>query len=245
MRKFSPYEMNQLIKFGLDPFEVAKTADENIPVEYITGKSEFYGYTFNVNKEVLIPRIETEELVNIGLSEIKNRSELKFADIGTGSGAIGISFALELKKMNITFEGILSDISPKSLSIAEKNLKTLAADLNISLVESNLFENMNGENFDVIFANLPYIPTTRLTELDPSVRDFEPIEALDGGEDGLKFIRKLLEEGSNRLNNNGVILLEVDDTHGENKAKEFSDLWNIEVRKDLNEKIRYWVCRIL
>src|SRR5690606_18981440 len=99
------------------------------------------------------------------------------------------------------------------------------------------------EKFDVIFANLPYIPTDRIHKLPVSVRGYEPLSALDGGVDGLEFIRKLLNSAKKYLNKGGVIILEVDDTHTIRHTKEFEKEWNIEVKNDYNGKNRFWIAR--
>ena len=108
---------------------------------------------------------------------------------------------------------------------------------------SDLLSDISAQKFDLILANLPYIPSSRIAKLDPSVRDYEPHLALDGGEDGLKFIRKLSDQAPYYLNLNGTLLLEVDDTHDEKVAEDFSGNWDIEIRSDQNHKIRYWICK--
>jgi len=258
MRKFTPVEINHLIKFGFDPFEVAKTASDNIPVEYITGKAEFYGNVFNVNQNVLIPRVESEKLLDIALEFVKNNLKnpiISFADIGTGSGCIGISFASELKRRGILFEGYLSDIYDDAIKVTKQNVDNILSpkhqncftnkvgNSQLKIIKSNLFENYpKNKNFDIIFANLPYIPTSRIKNLDKSVKDFEPILALDGGIDGLEYIRRLLNVASTKLKEKGIVILEVDDTHDESKVKEFQSEWDTKVKRDLNGKVRYWLC---
>lgn len=257
MRQFIPYEINHLIKFGFDPFEVSKTADEYIPVEYITEKAEFYGNIFEVNKNTLIPRIETEQLINIGL-ELVDKKNIVFTDIGTGSGAIAISFAKQLLENSQSFEGYLSDSSDSAILIAKKNIDTLFSPLHqncftnkiknsqLKIIKSDLLEHYpKNKLFNIIFANLPYIPSSRINKLNSSVKDYEPLAALDGGMDGLNLIRKLLSKAEKYLTKDGYLLLEVDDTHDEKKSEEFKDKWKIEVRRDLNEKIRFWICEAI
>lgn len=247
MRKFNTYETNHLLKFGFDPFDVADSVAINIPVEYITGKSEFMGKTFNVNEDVLIPRFESEKLIEIALEEIKNINKIaiNFIDIGTGSGVLGISLALELAKTGIEFNGILLDISSEALIIARKNITehNLSKTLQARSV-SEFFSNIDSQfQSDIIIANLPYIPTKRIDHLQPSVKDFEPRIALDGGEDGLEIIRNSIAYFKRFLNQSGSIILEVDDDHGPDKTNEFQDEWEVEVREDENKKNRYWILK--
>lgn len=239
-RQFTAYEINQLTKHGLDPFTLADIINPDIPIEYITCFSEFRGRDFEVDPAVLIPRIETEEIIDIALKHVATNRSVVYCDIGTGSGAIGISFGMELAKRNLTYYGILSDISSKALSIAKDNLESLMPqDKCIKLIKSDLMNDYPEIEFDVIFANLPYIPSTRIKQLDSSVKDYEPIGALDGGKDGLKYIRKLLEQAPKFLKSKGVIILEVDDTHTD--TSEFAGHWNIDVQLDINQKNRFWI----
>lgn len=247
------------MKYKVDPFELK--VEDNEPVEYMTGFAEFFGRDFIVNENVLIPRIETEMMIDLGIDFVKEKIQRKnpkkkkrdisivFADIGTGSGAIGISFAKELEKLNQNYFGILSDISGAALDVAKKNIRSLKIhNARIKLVESDLFSNINRKvKFDIIFANLPYIPRKRMSQLQDSVRDFEPYNALDGGEHGLDIIKRILVESRAYLKKDGVMLLEVDDSHGENiiknnGMKKYFRYWDIEVIRDLNGKIRFWRC---
>ncbi len=236
-RQFSTYEYNQLLKYNLDPHNYL---DTNAPIEYITGFAEFKGKSFAVNKHTLIPRVETEELVNIAVKSTSS-NDISFVDIGTGSGAIGISFALELKNLNKRFSGVLSDISAYALKVAKTNLNNLLFESNIQLVKSDLFVNIPKQKFDVIFANLPYIPSARIASLEDSVKNFEPITALDGGSDGLEIIRKFLSQAIDYVKLDGKIFMEVDDTH--TAATEFENSWAIEILNDSNKKNRFWICR--
>lgn len=266
-RKFNTYEFNWLIKHGVDPTKLDLKKVGSTPVEYLVGQAEFFGREFVVNKNVLIPRVETEQVIKIAidhltLSELRSdfpllqervvedRVRLVFADIGTGSGCIGITFALELEKLGINYEGYLSDKSEKALDIASQNKEALSPSSNIEIFKSDLLEDYwkleaRNSRLDVIFANLPYIPSNRIKKLDSSVKDFEPQKALDGGKDGLKYIKKLLIQAPKYLAPKGIVILEVDDSHDELRAAslELQD-WNIKVLKDENEKVRFWICKI-
>ncbi|MCA9381407.1 peptide chain release factor N(5)-glutamine methyltransferase [Candidatus Dojkabacteria bacterium] len=241
MRKLSAYEINQLNKHEIDPYSLDLDSIGDKPVEYITGFAEFYGRDFIVNENTLIPRIETERIIDLAFENL-SEGKVNFIDIGTGSGAIGITFAKELEKREIDYSGILSDNSEESLAVAKQNVEKLKA-YGLQLTASNLLRNVEHTTYNVILANLPYIPTSRIPNLTSSVKDFEPISALDGGEDGLDLIRKLIYSASAYLDKNGVIILEVDDTHTHKFAEEFIG-WDIEIFTDLNGKNRFWVCRL-
>ncbi len=266
-RKFNTYEFNWLIKHGVDPTKLDLKKVGSTPVEYLVEKAEFYGREFVVNKNVLIPRVETEGMIKIAIdhltpSELRSdfpllqervaqhkRRRVRWADIGTGSGCIGITFALELEKLGINYEGYLSDKSEKALAIARQNKETLAPNSNIEIFKSDLLEGYSklearNSRLDIIFANLPYIPSNRIKKLDSSVKDFEPKKALDGGKDGLKYIKKLLEQAPKYLAGNGIVILEVDDSHDELQATSHElRNWKLQVLNDENKKVRFWVCR--
>lgn len=214
-RILSPYEKTHLQRFDKGDVDIADF--DEMPVEYITGKVEFGNHIFEVNSDVLIPRIESEELINLSLTEIKKRKKEKImiADVGCGCGAIGISLWLELQKRNIKAELYLSDISTKAIVVTNNNIANLIGESDqVHVLESNLLKNFPPEvKFDLVIANLPYIPTGRVKILDESVRDHEPHLALDGGKEGLELIKRLVKQAQDRLNPNGVILLEVDYTH--------------------------------
>lgn len=233
-RQFSPYEQNQLRQYGVS-LEKAMEYGE-MPVEYITGHCEFYGRDFLINKHVLIPRVEGEDLIHLALKCITPSLPLTFdllpftfSDLGTGSGILGITLYEELTAKGLHPSAYLSDISKHTLAIAKKNIRRLTgkkyynrSDRNeyntssefLFLLKSDLFsrypENLQ---FDLIVANLPYIPSDRIAKLPSSVRDFEPHLALDGGFDGLKLIKKCIQQIPARLKQNGIAILEIDETH--------------------------------
>lgn len=205
------------------------------PLPYITGKQSFYGLNFKVNPAVLIPRPETELLVDEALKWLQDQpDEKQILDVGTGSGCIAISLAKNSPSHPIR----AIDISESALKIAAENAKTHGVENRISFVQANLLENFKGK-VDLICANLPYIPTTSLANLD--VIKWEPGLALDGGMDGLFFIRQLLEQSQHHLNVPGLILLEIDSTTGEsalNLARHFYPNADIHLLKDLAAKSR-------
>jgi len=241
MRRFTAYELNILNRFKINPESIK---EDKMPVEYIVKKGEFCERFFELSQATLIPRVETEYLIELGLKFVSKKF-ITFADIGCGSGAIGISFGIEITKRNISFAGYLSDISNEALNITKDNVKNFEYELDsnrMRIIKSNLLKSYYIEvKLDLIFANLPYIPSARISQLDESVLKFEPITALDGGEDGLKYIRELLNSARHYLNSNGIVLFEVDDSHS--NISEFKNDWNIEVKNDFNGKIRYWICK--
>ena len=160
-------------------FEVLiKKRAERVPLQYITGEQEFMGMTFHVNSNVLIPRQDTETLVEEALKVVK--PGMKVLDMCTGSGCIPIS--LKLRNPQIVIEG--ADISEEALKVAEKNAKKLG--VSGKWIQTDMFENITG-TFDMITSNPPYIPTKVIEELEAEVRLHDPYEALDGKEDGLYF----------------------------------------------------------
>lgn len=175
---------------------------EGTPMQYITHKQEFYGLAFYVDENVLIPQPDTETLVEEVLDIAKEEKE-NILDIGTGSGAIGIALASNIIKVNIT----MSDISREALEIAKKNAIENNVMEKVKLVQSNLFENIEG-TFSIIVSNPPYIETEVIKKLPKQVQN-EPILALDGGEDGLTFYRKLVEEAPNYLRQGGYLCMEI------------------------------------
>ena len=187
---------------------------KNIPVQHITGIQEFYGYEFDVDNTVLIPRPETEELVeNIILTydEFMD-NEVDVVDIGCGSGCIGITLKLEEPRMNVT----LTDISHEAVLKAESNAKKLGA--SVSFLEGDMLKPLKGKKFDILVSNPPYIPTNE--EIQDLVKDNEPWVALFGGEDGLKFYRIILSEAKTYLKGRNIIAFE----HGFDKNKEIKEL---------------------
>lgn len=192
-----------------------KTIGEK-PIEYVTGHVQFLGFDFLVTPDTLIPRIESEQIVETALRYIDDHdlAHPVIADIGTGSGCLGISLAVRLAKRQIPYSIFLSDISPKALKVADLNAQRLLhSPENIFFLESNLLESFPKIKFDIILANLPYIPTKNIDKLDSSVKDFEPKLALDGGAKGNLFINALLAKLPEFLSKDGLAIFEIDDTH--------------------------------
>ena len=217
-RVFLPWEINHLRKYGFSETDLDTIG--TTPVEYITNHAQFRGLDFYVTPDCLIPRIETEKIIDICLRFItnnRNRSSLVIADVGCGSGALGISLSSELNTMGIkNFHLILSDISQAALNIAQKNSDSLIPWMKdrITFLKSDLLDAFpRDKKIDYLISNLPYIPTDRISTLDPSVKDHEPVSALDGGPDGTLLINRLLNKASSLLKPNPLLVFEIDNEH--------------------------------
>ena len=172
-------------------------------IDNIFGFTEFYGLSFDVNKKVLTPRMETEILVEQVLKAEKEFTDCKILDLGTGSGAIAIALAC-----NCGAKITAVDVSKAALTTAESNAKKNG--VKIEFLHSNLFEDLKRKHkFDIIVSNPPYIPTEDIKKLDKNVRECDPILALDGGEDGLDFYRAIITEAPKRLNEGGLLFFEI------------------------------------
>jgi release factor glutamine methyltransferase len=176
------------------------------PVAYITGNKEFWSFTLEVNSSVLIPRPDTEIIVEEALNIYRNFTSLpvRILDIGTGSGAIALALAREITGAKV----VVTDISIAALNLAQKNAATLGLKEKIDFRQGNLFEPVDGL-FDIIVSNPPYIAAKEYEELPVSVKAFEPREALFAGESGLGFYEKLIYQAAGFLQKNGWLLLEI------------------------------------
>ncbi|MDF2695459.1 MAG: Protein-N(5)-glutamine methyltransferase PrmC [Labilithrix sp.] len=176
------------------------------PIAYLRGEREFYGRTFHVDSRVLIPRPDTEALVDVALARTAHVSlSMRQLDLCTGSGCVAITMA----RQRPTAKVLASDLSADALAVARQNAYRLGA-YNVAFVESDLFAQIpQAARFDVITANPPYIASDEIATLMPDVRDFEPRTALDGGVDGLDFVRKIVDEAPAWLVPGGVLALEI------------------------------------
>lgn len=181
------------------------------PVHYITGHKEFWSLDFKVNRHVLIPRPETELLIEEAIAILNHREKpnqpLRILDIGTGCGTIAISLAKE--KKNRTIYAI--DVSEKAIAVARENAKVHDVEKNITFLKGHVFKPVLGkiDFFNLVVSNPPYIPTCDFAYLPPEIRDFEPRNALHGGKDGLMFIRSIVSEAPEFLADDGWLLLEI------------------------------------
>lgn len=178
------------------------------PIQYIIGNREFMGLSFKVDRGVLVPRCDTETLVEVALERLPRDREILVADIGTGSGAIAVSLAYYMP--NVTVFAV--DIDEKALSVARENSKRHGVDDRVKLVKGDMFGFLGDGSkgiFDAIISNPPYIPTGNIGDLSIQVKDYEPRLALDGGADGLSFYRKIAKEGYIFVRSGGFVALEV------------------------------------
>jgi release factor glutamine methyltransferase len=185
--------------------EKVRRRTEGEPLQHLLGRWDFFGRTFKTDRRALIPRPETEVLIETILKEfaVTRVSANRLVDVGTGSGILAITLALEQPELEV----VAVDLSEDALSLARENAATLGASDRIAFRRSDLLDQMEGP-FHWIVANLPYIPTADLNALQREVR-FDPALALDGGKDGLTIIKRLIESVPDKIASNGMIALEV------------------------------------
>lgn len=212
-----------------------------IPVQYITGKEYFYGREFVVNEEVLIPRPETEEVVLFALSKIEKvfpgKKGLQAVDVGTGSGVIAITMALENNDLSVT----ATDIAEASLQLAEENAARLGAE--VEFVCGDLLEPLiqAKKKADIIVSNPPYISMEELEALSETVRLHEPVRALTDGSDGLGFYKRFMEEVPDVLADRGMVVFEIGYTQGDVVQSLLLNAFpqaEVGVKQDINGKDR-------
>ncbi len=209
------------------------------PTSKITQTKEFYGREFNVNDFVLDPRPDSELIIDVVKENFSKDEDIKILDLGTGSGCLIITLLLELRNSI----GIGLDISEKAIKVASLNAGKYSLDNRLSFVVSDWLESININSFNVIISNPPYIPNNQISELSPEVKDFDPILALDGGDDGLSCYENILRQlNDNELNLQSMIIMEI---FSENKNKVIESFIKygfekekIEIRKDYNSKDR-------
>lgn len=211
------------------------------PIQYIMGYEHFYGRKFLVNQNVLIPRPETEELVYYTLQKVdkwfQKETKLRVLDVGTGSGAIGITLKLERPSLSVT----ASDISEGALSVAKKNARMLEAD--VQFVHGDLLQPFieKKEKFHIVVSNPPYIPTVQKENLSVVVKDHEPPNALFAGKDGLFIYRQLVEELPFVLEERALVGFEIGEGQGEAVRQLMLQSFpkgNVELVQDINGKTR-------
>ncbi len=205
--------------------ELISQRTERKPLQYITGNQEFMGISFEVNENVLIPRQDTELLVELALKYVNGKNVL---DMCTGSGCIAVSLAKLGKPLSVT----ASDISPSALQVAKKNAANNNVD--ITFVNSNLWDNIEG-NYDILVSNPPYIDSKEMLELMPEVSDYEPHLALEGGTDGLDYYRSIIENVNNKICDGGLVIFEIGCNQGDSVRDLLTEqgLVDVKVEKDL------------
>lgn len=231
-------ELSPFIKSEID--KILSKLLRNEPIQYITGEARFHGMNMKVAPGVLIPRQETDELVDIIITENENKSDLKVLDICTGSGCIAIALARNLKFADVS----AVDISKTALEIAQENAKELKA--NVNFIEADIFEWDHFSKYDIVVSNPPYIMDKEALKMEKNVLDFEPHEALFVRDDApLVFYDKIADISMESLNSNGKLYLEInpltaDELYRLIESKGFSD---INLLRDSYGKIRFLTCK--
>lgn len=229
IERYRPMQEEDKIRYG----ELLKQRAAHIPLQHLTGEQEFMGLTFRVNEHVLIPRQDTETLVEEALTYV--RPGMRILDMCTGSGCIAISMAKLGPEHEISVDAV--DLSEEALKVAEQNGTLLEAD--IRWIHSDLFENVT-DTYDMILSNPPYIQTAVIEELTEEVRLHEPMQALDGKEDGLYFYRKIVDQGTHYLNEQGWLMFEIGYDQGESVYQMMKEAGfvNLKILQDLAGKDR-------
>lgn len=226
-------------------FELLDKRNLHVPLQYIVGIQNFMGEDFTVREGVLIPRPETEIMVNLAMEKLDVMKKAKVLDLCTGSGIIAITLAKRCAKAKV----VASDISEDAVMLAKENAKKLGTALEVK--KGDLFEPFRGKfmnaKFDMIISNPPYIRTDEISKLQAEVRDYEPHLALDGGADGLQFYKRILNEAPKHLTKNGILLMEI----GYDQRQDIVELANqtgaysnIDVTKDYAGLDRIFYCEI-
>lgn len=218
------------------------------PVAYIIGRKEFYSLDLEVGPSVLIPRPETELLVDEALRLANDRwpetTELRVADIGTGSGAVAVALASALNRAVVW----AVDVSDTALEVARRNAARCGCAERIHFLRSDLFSLLpvQERGYHLITANLPYVPRAAFADMSPDVREFEPHLALDGGEDGLDLIRRAVAEARPRLESEGALLLEIwpDQAPLIRQLADWNGYHHVTILKDLADRDRVAVLHV-
>ena len=211
----------------LEPLrEKVRRRAEGEPLQHLLGHWDFFGRTFKTDRRALIPRSETELLVEAVLKRLASLEPktTRLLDVGTGSGILAITFALEQPELEV----VAADISDDALALAQENAERLGVSQRIMFRRSDLLDQIDG-SFDWIVANLPYIPTADISGLQREVR-FDPVLALDGGEDGLAIVRRLIESIPGKIAPDGVVALEL----GQGQAEALSNFLTRQNYRDVS-----------
>ena len=206
-------------------FEGIRILKKGVPIEHITHQREFMKLSFFVDKNVLIPRQDTEILVEEVIKIAKKINAKKILDLCTGSGAIAISLAKYLPQTEIT----AIDISKDALKIAKKNAISNNVENQITFINLDMYTNLNEGKFDIIVSNPPYIKDEVINTLMEDVKNYEPHTALSGGNDGLNFYRRIINDSNKVLKENGILAFEI----GHDQGYEVSELMSEKGYKDI------------
>jgi len=217
-------------------FELIRRRASREPLQYITGEQYFMGHRFSVDPSVLIPRPETEILAEKVIEYLRARNDAKTVlDLCTGSGALAISIAIACPDLKVT----ASDVSPEALAVAKRNANELGVSSRVSFIESDLFAACT-EKYDLIVTNPPYIRTGDLAGLAREISAHEPLSALDGGDDGLDFYRRIAEDARAHMSEEACLMAEIGADQAEDAAAVFSaaGFTVIEIIQDLSNRDR-------
>ncbi len=221
-------------------FDLCLKRSKHEPIAYLINKKEFYGENFYVDENVLIPRPETEELIDIALNFIKSNKNIKVIDVGCGSGVI----AVILKKIFPLIEMSALDISENALNVSKKNAKNiLKNDNDIHFILSDAIDFNNSEKYDIIISNPPYVPLSEKNQLSKDLT-YEPQNALFAGLDGLNFYTQFLQKIPNILKQNGAFFFEI----GYNQGQSILDICkknninNAYIKNDMSNNNRFLIC---
>ncbi len=227
----------ELFEDELTPLrDLVKRRSQGVPLQHLLGTEEFYGRTFKCDSRALVPRPETERLIELLLPLLKGRA-VKVVDVGTGSGIIALTLASECPEATV----IAIDNSPTALALARENAALLELSSRVAFESGDLLSTATGP-FDLIVANLPYIPAGEIPGLAREVQH-DPVSALDGGPDGLDLIRRLIEQAPAHLSSNGFIALEI----GHDQSERVADLLraanfrDIQIEKDYQDVPRFLI----
>ena len=215
---------------------IDKHIEKNVPLSHLAGFEYFYDRKFKVTKDVLSPRMETEELIYKVIEYIKsiNKNNIKILDLCTGSGIIGITLRKELESKSL--EVVASDISEEALKVAKEN--AIMNEAEVKFIQSDIFENIN-EKFDIIVSNPPYIAYSDKITMEDNVLNYDPHLALFAEEDGMYFYREIVENSKEYLNKDGMIFFEIGYDQREKILKLANENgFKAEVYKDINGRDR-------
>jgi release factor glutamine methyltransferase len=223
--------------------ELVKRRGQREPLQHIVGTTSFCGFEIAVNRQVLVPRPETELLAEAGWQFLSTLNSAAIAlDFGTGSGCIAIALAVKCPTASI----VALDVSVEALALAQQNARHNGTDGRIGFRHSDVFAALKpDERFDLIISNPPYIPSMEIASLQPEVRDFDPGGALDGGADGLDFYRRFAAEAGTFLKPGGKLMLEFGDGQADALGKILeAQMWIVEaVREDYSQRQRILIAR--
>jgi len=192
-------------------FQLVERRRGRVPVQYVIGSQEFYGLSFRVTPAVLIPRPESEGLVDEAVRELRDSREPRIVDVGCGSGCIAVALAHTLPNAAL----VAIDASPAALAIARENALSHGVERRVEFLEGDLLAPLRSGDVDAVVSNPPYIPDNELETLEPEVSEHEPRQALSGGRDGLSVIERLLPAADNALRRGGSLFMEIG--HGQDE----------------------------